>query len=781
RVLRENNMYNVDLKNVVPSGDLTCLFAKATLDESNLWHRRLEYINFKTMNKLVKFNLVRGSPSKVFENNHTCVACKKGKQHRASCKFKPISSVSHPSQRLHMDLFGSTFVKSLNKKSYSLVVTDDYSGISWVFFLATKDETSGILKTFITGIENQVNHKVKILRRDNGIEFKNHDLTQFCGIKRIKREFSVARTPQQNRVAKRNNRTLIEAARTMLADSLLPIPFWAESMNYQPVVAGNQPNHNAGIKENLDAGKVGKETKYAQQYMLLPLWSTGSQDSQNTDTDAAFDVKRMRIKFMFLQVVVTSQRSMMKRLKENLKERVMVNAASAPVTIIGPNPTNSTKSFNAASPFDNVVSPNFLIGGKSSFVDPSQYLALYGLHQAPRAWYATLANYLLENGFQRGKIDQTLFIKKQKGDILQVQMSSMGELAFFLGLQVKQKDDRIFISQDKYVAEILRKFGFTDVKSTSTPIETEQPLLKDPDGEDIDVHIYRLMIGSLMYLTLSKPDIMFAICFWATTSIKKTNDVVKLQALIDRKKVVVTGDIIHQDLPLDDANGVECFPTEEFFAELARMGYEKPPPKLTFYKAFFLAQWKFLIHILVQCVTVKRTTWNEFSCSMAFTVICVAIGRKFNFSKYIFDSMVRNVDSPSKFLMGMHPNRGRIKAIDADEDITLVDAETQVDLGAKLQGRKNDDNATAKENIDWNVVAEQIQEKDLDNIRKYQSLKRKQISIAQARKNMIIYLKNMAGYKIEHFIDCEMAMDLVMKIFMETNEPKSRSLDTTSK
>nr|GEW32815.1 hypothetical protein [Tanacetum cinerariifolium] len=118
RVPRENNMYNVDLNNIVPSGDLTCLFAQATLDESNLWHRRLGHINFKTMNKLVKGNIVRGLPSKVFENNHTCVACKKEKQHRASCKTKPVSSVSQPLQRLHMDLFGPTFVKSLNKKSY---------------------------------------------------------------------------------------------------------------------------------------------------------------------------------------------------------------------------------------------------------------------------------------------------------------------------------------------------------------------------------------------------------------------------------------------------------------------------------------------------------------------------------------------------------------------------------------------------------------------------------------------------------------------------------------
>ncbi|GKA95541.1 putative ribonuclease H-like domain-containing protein [Tanacetum coccineum] len=166
--------------------------------------------------------------------------------------------------------------------------------------------------------------------------------------------------------------------------------------------------------------------------------------------------------------------------------------------------------------------------------------ALYGLHQAPRAWYGTLAKYLLDNGFQRGKIDQTLFIKKQKGDILLVQvyvddiifgstnkelctefeklmhdkfqMSSMGELNFFLGLQVKQREDGIFISQDKYVAEILRKFGFTDVRTASTPMDTEKPLLKDSDGDDVDVHLYRSMIGSLMYLTSSRPDIMFAVC-----------------------------------------------------------------------------------------------------------------------------------------------------------------------------------------------------------------------------------------------------------------------------
>ncbi|GJR38184.1 putative ribonuclease H-like domain-containing protein [Tanacetum coccineum] len=231
KVPRKDNMYSVDLKNVVPQGGLTCLFAKATPNESNLWHRRLGHVNFKTMNKLVRGNLVRGLPSKVFEINQTCVACQKGKQHRASGKTKTVSSISQPLQMLHMDLFGPTFVKSLMKKMYCLVVTDDFSRFSWVFFLATKDETSEILKTFITGIENLIDLRVKVIRCDNGTEFKNRVMNQFYEMKGIKREFSVARTLQQNGVAETKNRTLIEAVRTMLADSKLPTTFWAEAVN----------------------------------------------------------------------------------------------------------------------------------------------------------------------------------------------------------------------------------------------------------------------------------------------------------------------------------------------------------------------------------------------------------------------------------------------------------------------------------------------------------------------------------------------------------------------
>ncbi|GJY63240.1 putative ribonuclease H-like domain-containing protein [Tanacetum coccineum] len=208
KVPKKNNMYSVDMKNIVPKESLTCIVSKATLDESMLWHRRLGHVKFKTINKLVKENLVRGLPSKRFKNDQTYVACLKEKQHKASCKSKIQNSIAQPLFMLHMDLFGPNFVSSLMNKKYCLVVTDDYSRFTWVFFLASKDETSGILKNFINEIENLVDKK-----------------------KGIKREFSIAKTPQQNGIAERRNRTLIEAARTMLADSKLPTTFWAEAVN----------------------------------------------------------------------------------------------------------------------------------------------------------------------------------------------------------------------------------------------------------------------------------------------------------------------------------------------------------------------------------------------------------------------------------------------------------------------------------------------------------------------------------------------------------------------
>ncbi|GJY94830.1 retrovirus-related pol polyprotein from transposon TNT 1-94 [Tanacetum coccineum] len=636
---------------------------------------------------------------------------KGGKKQHKPLVSQLVSSISQTLTNLHMDLlhmdlFGPTSVRSINHKTYCLVVTDDYSRFSWVFFLATKDETSGILKTFITGIENQINHKVKIIRCDNGTEFKNNDMNQFCGMKGIKREFSVARTPQQNGVAERKNRTLIEAARTMLADSLLPTTFWAEavstacyvqnrvlvtkphnktpyellhgrppsisfmrpfgcpvtilntldplgkfdgkadegffvgysinskafrvfntrtrkveenlhitflenkpnvagsgpdwlfdidlltnSMNYEPVTARNQTNKNAEDAVADDAGKKtnekpvnegernGQEKEggasnkegYATSTNRVSTVSTAGQSFDNADDlptdplmpdledttdllntgifsgayndedvgaeadlnnlETTMNVSRIpttRIykdhpKDQFIGDInsATQTMRMTKISEEHALVRTQEGDSSFGRSKLGRGNARGVATILAYASFMGFIV--YQMDVKSAFlygtIEEEVEKALYGLHQAPRAWYETLSTYLLENGFRRGTIDKTLFIKNDKGDILLVQlyvndiifgstkkslcvefelmmhkrfqMSSMGELTFFLGLQVKQKDDGIFISQDKYVADIFKKIDFATVKTASTPIEINKALLKDEEAEDVDVHLYR--------------------------------------------------------------------------------------------------------------------------------------------------------------------------------------------------------------------------------------------------------------------------------------------------
>ncbi|GKA60329.1 putative ribonuclease H-like domain-containing protein, partial [Tanacetum coccineum] len=592
RVPRKDNIYSVDLKSVVPTGGLTCLIVKAIIDESNTWHKRLGHINFKTMNKLVKGNLVKGLPLKIFANDHSCVACQKGKQHKASYKTKLVNSISKPLHMLHMDLFGPTNVKSLMKKSYCLVVTDDFSRFSWVFFLATKDETSGILKTFITEIENQLDHKVKVIRCDNGTEFKNSIMNQFCEIKGIKREFSVARTPQQNGVAERKNRTLIEAARTMLVDSKLPTTFWAEAVNtacyvlnrvlvikphnktpYElirgrpplidfmkpfgcPVTILNTRDHLGKFDGKADegyfvgysvvskamrvfnkrtmlgslkvliilgtrsdklsvAGQTQKEKEPEQEYILIPLCTTdplisqGPKDSEGdagmkpTETEHTNNTNGINI--------VSTTVSTANAFEEHLFERFspFKNAFTLPPV---PNVSlmDNTCIFGNAyddEDMEEEVDMNNVISSYS--VLDTSFTKFHNDHPEDQVYVDDII-------FGSTKKEMSIEFEKLMHD--KFQMSSIGEISFFLGLQVKQKSDGIFISQDKYVAEILKKFDFASVKTTSTPMETNKALIKDKEAEDVDVRLYRSMIRSLMYLTSSRPDIIFVVCACARDS-----------------------------------------------------------------------------------------------------------------------------------------------------------------------------------------------------------------------------------------------------------------------
>nr|GEU97927.1 hypothetical protein [Tanacetum cinerariifolium] len=179
-------------------------------------------------------------------------------------------------------------------------------------------------------------------------------------------------------------------------------------------------------------------------------------------------------------------------------------------------------------------------------------------------------------------------------------------------------------------------------------------ILEKSDAADGFEQIIDFLSGSYIHYALTVSPHIYISCikqFWNTASVKRPCDVTRLQALVDKKKIVIYEVVIREILQLDDAEGVVCLPNEEIFTGLAQIGYEKPSTKLTFYKAFFSSQWKFLIHTILQSLSAKRTSWNEFSTSMASAVICLSKGQRFNFSKYIFESLVHNVDSSSKFYM----------------------------------------------------------------------------------------------------------------------------------
>ncbi|KAJ9539187.1 hypothetical protein OSB04_031920 [Centaurea solstitialis] len=217
--------------NMNTSTDNFCFVSRASSDTNWLWHKRLSHLNFKTLNQLCINNLVVGLPDFRYTKVSLCSACEKGKQTRASFKSKQISSISSPLQLLHMDLFGPVNVQSIAGKKYTLVIVDEYSKYTWVFFLRSKSDAPEEIILFVRKMERLNNLTVRSIRSDHGTEFKNSTLETFFDQKGISQNFSSVRTPQQNGVAERRNRTLIEAARSMLSEANLTTQFWAEAVN----------------------------------------------------------------------------------------------------------------------------------------------------------------------------------------------------------------------------------------------------------------------------------------------------------------------------------------------------------------------------------------------------------------------------------------------------------------------------------------------------------------------------------------------------------------------
>nr|GEU43057.1 retrovirus-related Pol polyprotein from transposon TNT 1-94 [Tanacetum cinerariifolium] len=492
KVPRKDNMYSVDLKNVVPQGGLTCLFVKATSDESSLWHRRLRHVNFKTKNKLVKGNLARGR--------------------------KPALSFMGP------------FVYPV-----TILNTTDHLGK----FDGKADE--GFFVGYFTNSKaiRVFNSRTRIVKENLHVKFNE------------------------------NTPNIAGSGPNWIFD----IDKLTKSMNYKTVVVGNQSN-GCACKARVDTDSPSASYKTLGEEEKNDIEDPGNEDSKapiteeprfNQEKDNVNSTNKVNAASSTVNAASNEVNVVWDCDKEQGKlvaqghtqEGIDCDEVFASVARI-----EAIRLFLAYASFKDFVvyqmdvKSAFLYGNIKEEVYVCQPLrfkdpdfpdrvykvekALYGLHEAPRAWYETLSTYLLDNGFQRGMIHKTLFIKKDKSDILLVQvyvdviifgstkkemctefekmkhkkfqMSSVRELTFFLGLQVKQQEDEIFISQEKYVNEILNKFGFSNVKIACTPMETHKTLLKDDKGEDVDEHLYRSMIGSLMYLTSSRPDIMFAVC-----------------------------------------------------------------------------------------------------------------------------------------------------------------------------------------------------------------------------------------------------------------------------
>ncbi|GKC79527.1 retrovirus-related pol polyprotein from transposon TNT 1-94 [Tanacetum coccineum] len=250
----ETNLYTLSTGDMMASS-LICLLSKASNTKSWLWHRRLSHLNFGAINNLAKNGLIRGLPKLKFEKDHLCSACAMGKSKKQSHKPKSDDTNQEKLYLLHMDLCGPMRVASINGKKYILVIMDDYSRVTWVKFLASKDEAPDFIIKFLKMIQVRLNAPVRNIRTNNGTEFVNQTLSSYYESVGISYETSVARSPQQNGVVERRNRTLVEATRTMLIYAKAPLFLWVEAVATASLCYPNNDSEDMGkLQAKVDIG-----------------------------------------------------------------------------------------------------------------------------------------------------------------------------------------------------------------------------------------------------------------------------------------------------------------------------------------------------------------------------------------------------------------------------------------------------------------------------------------------------------------------------------------------
>ncbi|GKC85623.1 retrovirus-related pol polyprotein from transposon TNT 1-94 [Tanacetum coccineum] len=516
---RGSNLYTISVEDMMKSSPI-CLLSKASKNKSWLWHRRLNHLNFGTINDLARKDLVRGLPRLKFEKDHLCSACQLGKSKKHTHTPKAENTNLEVLNTLHMDLCGPMRVQTINGKKYILVIVDDYSRFTWVKFLRSKDETPEFVINFLKQIQVGLNKTVRYIRTDNGTEFVNQILTKYYERVGIFHQKTVPRTPQQNDVVERRNRTLVEAARTMLIFSKAPMFLWAEAVATACYTQNRSLIHTRHNKTPYELVHDKKpDLTFFRVFGALCYPTNDSEDLGKLQPTADIGI--------FVGYAPSRKTGF-----SYSSSSVLVNSADTPSSTTidqdAPSPSHSLSSSALQSPSyhqgvaagstiiqDNPFAPlknmtvyqmdvkTAFLNGKlkekvyvcklEGLVDPDHpthvyrlKMAMCGLKQAPRAWYDTLSRFLLDNKFSKGAVDPTLFTRKTGKYILLVQiyvddiifastdpkacdifsdeislkfqMSMMGQISFFLGLQVSQSPACIFINQSNFALEILKKF-----------------------------------------------------------------------------------------------------------------------------------------------------------------------------------------------------------------------------------------------------------------------------------------------------------------------------------
>nr|GEX10525.1 hypothetical protein [Tanacetum cinerariifolium] len=379
---------------------------------------------------------------------------------------------------------------------------------------------------------------------------------------------------------------------------LFDIDSLTKTMNFQPVTAENQSNPSAGFQDIFDVEKAGEESD--QQYVLFPVWSSCSTNPQNTDGDAAFDEKKPESKVIVSPSSSAQSKKQDDKTKREAKSKSPVNAAGTLVPTVRQISLNSTNTFSAAGPLNAAASPTH---GKSSFIDASQLPDDDDMPELEDITYSNDEDHVgaeanfnnLETSITVSPIPTTrvhkdhivtqiIGVNTPRSDEDRLELI---ELTVFLlpsdekvRVEVSAVDLQVFAVRLMLLLLVHKflLFGLTNwCCSLSAVSEGFNQIIDFLNGSSIK---YALTVNPNIYVSYIKQ-------FWITVAVKKVNNIISLQALVDKKKVVVTKAMIRDAIRLDNAEGVECLPNEEIFTELTRMGYEKPSTKLMFYKAFF--------------------------------------------------------------------------------------------------------------------------------------------------------------------------------------------------